>query len=295
MSRQSITSAIAISAFATALCLTGCGDSEDIAKAKAAASAASEGAAAEAKNAGAAKDKAATAAADAAKSAEIKDPEVTAEADKATAAASAAAAATGLPPVASTLRPNGVLRSMKWPTPSAIKVQRNSEGTGPRLPDPKKLLKVSLRIGIGAEAVIHMAMPLAMPSMPRVTRNDGIPTRVVSRPLISPTKAPTSSPAKAPATKPNLVTVRAAIAELRPAMLQVVARQKAVLREGDGEDDEDQDKSGVDHVAAPVGQPGGAGGFNQLLLHVLLLPSVHAEARGAGLPRFPGRCGPGPV
>ena len=53
----------------------------------------------------------------------------------------------------------------------------------------------------GRVLVMNMAAPLATPSMPRVTRNDGMPARVVSRPLSMPTNPPVRIPKRAPTTQ----------------------------------------------------------------------------------------------
>jgi hypothetical protein len=66
------------------------------------------------------------------------------------------------------------------------------------LPPPKIALKVSFRIGTGAEPVISWASPNAIPSIARVTRNDGMPRKVTRLPLTSPTTSPTASPASTP-------------------------------------------------------------------------------------------------
>ena len=86
-----------------------------------------------------------------------------------------------------------------------------------RLPAPNTALYVSSRIGTGAVPVIHMATPVVMPSVPSVTRNDGMPARVTSRPLIEPTINPVSKPAKMPAATPNLEIVSAVATAPRPA------------------------------------------------------------------------------
>ena len=85
---------------------------------------------------------------------------------------------------------------------TATAVQITSDGIGPTSPLPKTLLNVSSRIGCGAESVIHCAVPWAIPSIPSVTRNDGMPRPTTSEPLIAPTVAPSSSPATIPAASP---------------------------------------------------------------------------------------------
>src|ERR671939_562507 len=112
-------------------------------------------------------------------------------------------AAVRLPPVASTCRPYLVLASTTAPTTTKAADQSSSPGIGPMLPEPKTMLYAWLRIGCGAEAVIHWATPAAMPSMPRVTRNDGIPSVLTRPPLMAPTTSPTARPATMPATRPH--------------------------------------------------------------------------------------------
>ncbi len=126
-------------------------------------------------------------------------------------------AAMRLPPVASTCLPNAVLPSTTAPTTTNAAVHSRRTGIGPRLPPPKTKLNVSFRIGCGADAVIHWATPTAMPSMPSVTRNDGMLSSVTRPPLITPTTTPTPSPASTPATRPNCATVMAATTDERPA------------------------------------------------------------------------------
>ena len=53
----------------------------------------------------------------------------------------------------------------------------------------------------GLVSVTIMARPRAALSVPSVTRNDGIASCVVSRPLTRPTSAPVPSPASAPTTQ----------------------------------------------------------------------------------------------
>jgi hypothetical protein len=78
-------------------------------------------------------------------------------------------------------------------------------------------MNVSLEIGCGAVFEIHIAAPCAIPSMPSVTRNDGMRAPVTSAPLIAPTASPTSSPATIPATSPwRWIVIAHTIAE-RPA------------------------------------------------------------------------------
>src|ERR687885_2203910 len=108
-----------------------------------------------------------------------------------------------LPPVANTCRPYLVLASTTAPTTTKAADQSSSPGIGPMLPEPKTRLYGSLRIGCGAEAVIHWAMPAAMPSMPRVTRNEGILRLLTRPPLMEPMTRPTASPAMTPATRPQ--------------------------------------------------------------------------------------------
>src|ERR671928_493232 len=112
-------------------------------------------------------------------------------------------AAVRLPPVASTCRPYLVLASTTAPTTTKAADHSNSPGIGPTLPEPKTRLYASLRIGCGADAVIHWAMPAAMPSMPRVTRNDGMPSVLTRPPLMEPTTRPTARPAMMPAARPQ--------------------------------------------------------------------------------------------
>src|SRR3954467_11115603 len=126
-------------------------------------------------------------------------------------------AAVRLPPVASTCRPNRVLASTTAPTTTKTADHSSNPGIGPRFPEPKTRLYTSLRIGCGAEAVIHWAMPAAMPSMPRVTRNDGIPRVLTRPPLMEPMTTPTARPATIPATRPQWDTAIAVQTLDRPA------------------------------------------------------------------------------
>ena len=59
-----------------------------------------------------------------------------------------------------------------------------------------------MRMGRDCRLFMLRAMPLTIPSMPRVTRNDGIRTLTVITPLTSPMTAPTASAAAAPAANP---------------------------------------------------------------------------------------------
>ena len=126
-------------------------------------------------------------------------------------------AAVRLPPVASTWRPNLVRDRTTAPITTNPTDHTTTVGTGPMLPEPKMKLNESLRIGTGAELVIHWAVPTAIPSMPRVTRNDGIPSRLTSDPLIAPTTSPTTSPARIPGSTPQLEMVIAVTTLDRPA------------------------------------------------------------------------------
>ena len=73
---------------------------------------------------------------------------------------------------------------------------------GPTDPAPKTARKVSLRIGSDCRLFMLRAMPLTIPSIPSVTRNDGMRTLTAMAPLTSPMPAPTASAAAAPATNP---------------------------------------------------------------------------------------------
>src|SRR5438128_1939118 len=92
-----------------------------------------------------------------------------------------------------------------------------SDGIGPTWPEPKMLLYVSFRIGMGAVALIHMAIPCATLSMPNVTRKEGMPKRVTRKPFIEPTISPTSRPATMPARIPYCWIAMAVTTEARPA------------------------------------------------------------------------------
>ncbi len=72
-------------------------------------------------------------------------------------------------------------------------------------------------MGCGAVSVIHIATPRAMPSMPRVTRKDGMATIATSAPLMAPTRRPVSSPTASPGSSPKPSMVMAAVTEARPA------------------------------------------------------------------------------
>ena len=85
-------------------------------------------------------------------------------------------------------------------------------------PLPKIVLKVSLRIGCGADAVTHCATPAATPSMARVTRNDGMRRNATRVPLMAPTTTPTARPARTPGTNPKSAIVMAAVTDESPAM-----------------------------------------------------------------------------
>ena len=54
----------------------------------------------------------------------------------------------------------------------------------------------------GLVLVIIIANPRATLSVPRVTRNDGIESRVATTPLMRPTIAPVARPAAAPTIQP---------------------------------------------------------------------------------------------
>jgi hypothetical protein len=79
--------------------------------------------------------------------------------------------------------------------------QEGRDGTGPKSPDPNIMVKVRSRMGIGWNPEIHCATPPAMPSMARVTRNDGILALAARPPLISPMARPTPAPARTPSTR----------------------------------------------------------------------------------------------
>ena len=85
------------------------------------------------------------------------------------------------------------------------RVQITRTGIGPRFPPPNSQMKLSSRIGTDLVWVIHIAVPRAMPIMASVVRNEGMPTRVVSRALIKPTSPPTRRPAMTPAAAPKVV------------------------------------------------------------------------------------------
>ena len=72
-------------------------------------------------------------------------------------------------------------------------------------------------MGTAAVLLTHIAVPLAIPIMASVTRNEGIPTRVVKRPLTMPTTIPVRSPQNIPPIRPNLANASAVVTEARPA------------------------------------------------------------------------------
>jgi hypothetical protein len=88
---------------------------------------------------------------------------------------------------------------------------------GPKFPPPKIRLNVSSRIGCGAESVIHWATPAAMPSIPSVTRNDGMLSMLTRVPLTVPTITPTARPTAIPATTPQSEIAMAVQTLARPA------------------------------------------------------------------------------
>jgi hypothetical protein len=80
------------------------------------------------------------------------------------------------------------------------------------------LLYVSLRIGWGSVFVTHIAVPWATPSIPSVTRNDGIAKTATSAPLTEPTTSPVTRPTTIPATIPWSWIVIAVVTDARPAV-----------------------------------------------------------------------------
>ena len=86
----------------------------------------------------------------------------------------------------------------------------SSEDTGPAEPAPKTAENVSLRIGSDCRLFMLRATPLTIPSIPKVTRNDGIRTFTAIRPLTSPIAAPTATAATAPTKNPYPPTASAA-------------------------------------------------------------------------------------
>ena len=76
------------------------------------------------------------------------------------------------------------------------------EETGPIPPAPNNALNLSLRMGRDCKSFQLRAMPLMIPSIPSVTRNDGIRTFTAMSPLTKPTSADAARAAIAPARNP---------------------------------------------------------------------------------------------
>ena len=81
-------------------------------------------------------------------------------------------------------------------------VHTTRDETGPNEPAPNRAEKVSSRIGIDWRLFMFRAIPLMMPSVPRVTRKEGIRILTVMRPLNRPTTTPVATAATAPARNP---------------------------------------------------------------------------------------------
>jgi len=87
---------------------------------------------------------------------------------------------------------------------------------------------------MGAVLVTHIAAPVVIPCIPKVTRKEGIPIRVTNVPLIEPTTKPVNNPARIPGTRPNLEITIAVITEAKPATeptdrsISAVARTKVI-------------------------------------------------------------------